>query len=80
MRSRVALVYGTNTLWSMTYISMSNSITKSVHFTRAHTWNAPPLGDSARLFAPARARLSSASTVSVVAAHRPAQGSQPSML
>ena len=46
-----------------------------------HTWNAPPFGerDSAR-FAPARARLSSASTVSIVAAHRPAQGSQPSML
>ena len=46
-----------------------------------YTWNAPPIGerDSAR-FAPARARLSSASTVSIVAAHRPAQGSQPSML
>ena len=66
-------------LWPINITKSRVRTPYTVHVTRVYTWNAPPLGDSARL-APARARLSSASTVSVVAAHRPAQGSQPSML
>lgn len=62
-------------------LSRGTSYMRTRVYPILYTWNAPPFGerDSAR-FAPARARLSSASTVSIVAAHRPAQGSQPSML